>query len=543
MKKLYRQVDVVMVTEAGFPFVKGGVGGVVDQTIKGMPNTSFGVIHISWDRQTAASLKYLLPNNLLWVFPVYLSPSELDGKNMLRPLGKWWRSSTEHRAVTKLFFDGLDSANGGNFLALTEFFFDFVNPETRRQNFWSVCTTREFLIEFEARFVCFDMPLTETFWLTRNFFSLAYAMSRHRYPSGKIYHSQTQLYAGAIAAIASLQNDRPMVLTEHSLNVRDSINYIFASNHSAGVKSAWQHWFRVLGLFVYQHASGVSYQYQRNVNDATLYGLRPEKVKMISNGIRPSDFDVAKEKQKLRNSLDTENVGLRIWTISYVGRIIEAKGILDLIQAAVILRDTANFSFVLHLIGPADGSEDFKATCEQVISQANLQTTVRFRGAMDLTVALGEVDIVILPSHAEALPIVLLEAMAASVPIIATDVGAISQVISDAIDAAGVQIGAAGIIVPPKSPEDLARAIVRLVKNQTLRAEFRANGPKRIDHSHRAKNVMQAYAEFYQAATFLQKEKYSGKDAIRKPTHANQTDPVADIKRTTRLNVSNEMDC
>ena len=85
-------------------------------------------------------------------------------------------------------------------------------------------------------------------------------------------------------------------------------------------------------------------------------------------------------------------------------------------------------------------------------------------------VALGELDVVALPSWTEGLPLVVLEAMAAARPVVATPVGGTPEVVLD---------GETGLLVPPRDPRALAAALQRLVDDADLRRRLGEAGKRR----------------------------------------------------------------
>ncbi len=542
-------VDVVMVTECGYPYVKGGVGGVVHQTLKGLPEKTFGVIHLAWDSKTTGTTRYEIPPNVKWIENIYLSPDESALVARQINVKIPWRRSERIRnaALASLFFDLIDDAMNGEYASLIDAYWRYMNPATRTADLWQMTGSREFLVEFESRLANLGLPLTATFWLMENFLSITRNLCGRIYPVGRVYHSQTQLYAGLVAALGAMQHGREMILTEHGLNVRDSIHYIRTTGpqnkfHEDPCKSAWISWFRGLGRFVYGQATVATYQYQRNVDEAISLGLQNAKVEMISNGIVPEDFSAARKRREESNALlcfDPDEGHL--WRLAYVGRMIPAKGIMDLIEAAGILMSDGKIRFALEFIGPDEGADEFLSECKKRITALGLEGAAHFMGTADLTQAFGGVDIMILPSHAEALPIVLLEAMASSVPVVATDVGSIKQVIHDPVVCrveSGDSIGPAGLIVPSMNPAALADAITRLAMDKKLYESCCKNGPLRVEQNHRAENIMRQYLALYQCAAERQKEVYSGREVARLAASNNQINPKAAAAKTMLLNNS-----
>ena len=105
---------------------------------------------------------------------------------------------------------------------------------------------------------------------------------------------------------------------------------------------------------------------------------------------------------------------------------------------------------------------------ELAITQA-----VQFAGHIDEVRPFYELgDIFVLSSLREGLPLVLLEAMTYGLPCIATDVGGSAEVIMR---------GETGLVVEPRNPEELAKAILELLADPELRRKMGQNGKKRVE--------------------------------------------------------------
>ena len=91
----------------------------------------------------------------------------------------------------------------------------------------------------------------------------------------------------------------------------------------------------------------------------------------------------------------------------------------------------------------------------QLAADLGLAGRVHFLGQRrDIPDLLAALDIFVLPSHSEGVSLALLEAMAAGLPVIATAVGGLPEVVTD---------GENGLLIPPKDPEALAAALARLL--------------------------------------------------------------------------------
>jgi len=151
----------------------------------------------------------------------------------------------------------------------------------------------------------------------------------------------------------------------------------------------------------------------------------------------------------------------RHFCLLYVGWIIEAKGVLDLLDAVAWLRDEGMGALNVRLVGPIFG-DAARWTAE--VERRALGDIVTLVGSVTDRVALveeyGAADVFVFPSHYEGFPMAVVEAAAMGLPCIATDVGGIA----DILDA-----GRAGVIVPVRDPVTLAHAIAELLRDDARR--------------------------------------------------------------------------
>jgi glycosyltransferase involved in cell wall biosynthesis len=143
-----------------------------------------------------------------------------------------------------------------------------------------------------------------------------------------------------------------------------------------------------------------------------------------------------------------------------VANLIAYKGHADLVEALTLL-DTPP---LLCLVG--EGPERERLTA--LVRARGLEHVVTLAGAVpDARALLADYQFAVLPSHTEGLPNAVLEAMAAGLPVVATSVGGVSDVLAD---------GVAGLLVPPRDPAALATAIERLAGDPDLRCALGAAG-------------------------------------------------------------------
>lgn len=150
-----------------------------------------------------------------------------------------------------------------------------------------------------------------------------------------------------------------------------------------------------------------------------------------------------------------------------VANLIDYKGHADLIEALALLDAPPPICLV------GEGPERERLTRQ--IEAHGLGHVVRLAGAVpDARALLTDYQFAVLPSHTEGLPNAVLEAMAAGLPVIATAVGGVPELVSDR---------ATGLLVPPRAPAALAAAIRELAGDPPLRQRMGAAGRRYAERS------------------------------------------------------------
>ena len=209
-------------------------------------------------------------------------------------------------------------------------------------------------------------------------------------------------------------------------------------------------------------------------------GMKPARVVTIENGIDLQRFAAAQNVAPARQDFGIP-AGARV--IGAVGRLSEEKGHTVLLAAAKSL--VAEFpDLCFMLVG--DGPEREKLM--QEVAALGLQKHVIFAGVCsDIPKALAVMDIFVLPSLTEGLPMALLEAMAAKKPIIATAVGSIPRVIRNQEN---------GVIVPPRDAPALSQALKILLNHRSNALRF-ADGAFKDVLSFSAATMGKKYVKLY----------------------------------------------
>jgi glycosyltransferase involved in cell wall biosynthesis len=184
--------------------------------------------------------------------------------------------------------------------------------------------------------------------------------------------------------------------------------------------------------------------------------IEPSKVEVIYNGIDIRHFPSSLTKTAAREKI---GVPADCFLVGTVGRISGEKGHIYLIDA---LRSAKDIVPDLRLI--IVGSGPLELHLKKAVSDQGLERNVLFAGfRRDVPDILKAMDVFAFPSLREGFPVALLEAMASRLPVVATPVGGIAEIITDGIN---------GLFVEPRNENGLAKAIITLYQNPVLREDL-----------------------------------------------------------------------
>ncbi|HEY6349376.1 MAG TPA: glycosyltransferase family 4 protein [Candidatus Angelobacter sp.] len=207
-------------------------------------------------------------------------------------------------------------------------------------------------------------------------------------------------------------------------------------------------------------------------------GVSAEKITVIDNGIdlRPFQSAVPVLKSELK-------AGDRL-LIGTVGRLTAQKGMEYFLTAArQLLKDFPQMLFAIVGDGPD------REKLEQMAKDLNIEKSIHFTGARsDMPAIYASLDIFVLASVAEGMPMALLEAMASGRPVVATAVGAVPQV---------VVVGRTGMLVRARDAAGLADALANLLRHPELCDRLARNGQTEVRKQFSSQVMTQKYCKLY----------------------------------------------
>jgi len=274
------------------------------------------------------------------------------------------------------------------------------------------------------------------------------------YPAAPLVSRVSNGWMAARALLPRLRNFNPdlvlgywiypegagAVMAAHSLNVPAVIGALGTDlNGRTGVNA----WLTRRAL----HAADAIINVSQAMSQHTIahYGVKSDKVHTVVNGINTRIF-YPRPENKIRETVRIEaNAPLLI----YVGRLIEAKGLRELVEAFALLRQTIpNAELVLIGEGP------FRTELDALIKEHGLQQHARMIGGQlpeQVAQWASTAQVLTLPSWTEGYPNVLVEALACGCPVVATQVGGIPEIID----------ASRGILVPSRDISALTKGLMQ----------------------------------------------------------------------------------
>jgi glycosyltransferase involved in cell wall biosynthesis len=278
-----------------------------------------------------------------------------------------------------------------------------------------------------------------------------------------LIHTHTPRSA-MVGAMAAAWTGVPLVHHVHSPTTRDTTRRVQDKINS---------WIENVSL---RKAAGVIAVSQSMGDYARASGAAAERVFVVPNGV------------PARDALLTRETPTAPWTIGTVALFRPRKGLEVLLDAVAQLL-SAGYRLRLRAVGTFE-SPEYQAQIMDQVSELGIGDAIDWRGFQrDVHAELAAMDLFVLPSlFGEGLPMVILEAMSAGVPVIGTRVEGVPEVIRDGRD---------GLIAAPGDVDDLARAIRRFVEHQVDWQELRRSAFERQSEHYSDRSMAAGVAAVY----------------------------------------------
>jgi glycosyltransferase involved in cell wall biosynthesis len=486
-------VDILLVCEGTFPYIKGGVSSWIYQLINGLNDFKFGVVFIGGNPKEYGEIKYKIPENLIHIethflfdFGVDYKKEKIEGNKDLVPkmreLHYWFRKHG-----------------------------DVLNDELKKIDFYNKIDEKQFLyskksfdfIKEEYYKNAPDVPFIDYFWTVRNIHSPIWKIVNiaKNIVNFKIVHSPSTGYAGFLGAFLKENYKKKFILTEHGIYLMErkidimlsnwieeyKLNILKSSNETNYIKELWIRFFQGINKFAYETADKIISLYNGARNTQILLGADINKTEVIPNGVNMEKFENIYKKRKQKKEF--KNV------VTFVGRVVPIKDIKTFITAIKIASQTIN-DIEGWIIGPTDEDKEYYNECIEHVRTLNAEKNIKFFGFKPIEEILSDISIITLTSISEGMPLVILEAFAAGIPAVCTNVGSCSELIYGKNEE-DIKIGKAGEITPVANPTLLAKNYIELLTDKNIYEKYSKNALERVKRYYDEKKLFDRYKEIY----------------------------------------------
>lgn len=231
--------------------------------------------------------------------------------------------------------------------------------------------------------------------------------------------------------------------------------------------------FRLIDLTTYRKVDRIITVGRAIRDELVRWGITPEKIEVIPNGVSAELLNSGSE--------NVPNLPFRNFCL-FVGSLTPRKGVSYLLEALAGV-DGVNSVIV------GDGRE--MGALKHQARALGLAERVHFTGALPQRVVssmYSMADFLVLPSLAEGLPLVIIEAMACGLPVIATRISGVTDIVIDKWN---------GLLIEPRSVDELRQGIITLRDNPDLRAMMSANAKQTISEAYTWAAVTRRTVEEY----------------------------------------------
>ena len=488
------EVDIMLLAEGTYPYVKGGVSSWIHQLMTGLPHKRFGVCFIGSRKEDYEEIQYRFPENLVHLEIHYLfQESEIPSVQE--------RMRIDHEVMDAV--DQLHKEMDGKNISL---------PKKVREPafFIEELTFEKFLYSKDAwEFIrrsyyihASKVPFLDYFWTVRNMHHPIWIIAsivRH-FPKIGLLHSPSTGYAGFLGMLAAYQKHIPFILTEHGIYTRerkidllsaDWISYhplslLSSPTEDEYIKDLWVRFFEKIAGLSYEKAKWIISLYSGARRVQIAFGAKEEKTRVIPNGV---DVDGLGELLQLREEGVPQVIGL-------IGRVVSIKDIKTFIRAIRIVVDRLG-GVEGWIVGPDDEDPEYANECREMVEALQLQEHVKFLGFRNVREIYPKIGLLTLTSISEGMPLVVLEGFAAGVPAVTTDVGSCRDLIYGGIDEDDKALGAAGAVTPIAHPGDIADAYIRFLSDESAWKKAQETGLKRVRLYYRQESFLQEYDRIY----------------------------------------------
>ena len=502
--------DVCLVVEGAYPYVKGGVSTWIHELIGGLPELRFALVHVGPERGTYRRRLYSPPANVVTFTDLYCREPLARGRDAaaLERVARAERyrhadarrSSRVLRGIRRLHLDDqVDSS-------LLD---DFASGDLSVGAFLHGRASFDLTMELCERLAP-GASFLDFFWHFRSMHLPLVRLLGAEPPAAAMYHALCTGYAGLVAAVWSHRTGRPFLLTEHGIYSRernleldravwlhgtrdgrrsDGTDGAIDGATASALRKLWVRFFRALARCAYARATSVVSLCEASRTRQIADGARADRTLVVPNGIDLEGFRTRVGEKPFRAP------ARRRVRVGFVGRLVPIKDIITLIRACFLALRVVDVD--VSIVGPIDEDPLYARRCRRLVAKLGLERVIRFEEALPIERIYPEIDILVLTSFSEGQPLVVLEASAAGIPVVASDVGACRELLEGGRSDFDRRIGPSGIVTRLAAPEETAAAIARLARDPELRRRMGDAGQRRVASFYQQTATVSTYRTLY----------------------------------------------
>ncbi len=483
-----KKISVLLVLEGSYPYGGGGISTWTHALTHRVSNASF--ILYSVNANLEGKSRFELSKNIEQVIQVPLWAPE-EPHDYLNYGNKYYKvvlkkERTEEEIIKKQFvpifkrfLDVIFNENA-NIEQIDKVFYDL----------WSFFQTYDYKLTLNSRPVweCYREKIIEITednfefsledlniglaWLYRFLIPISIDV-----PKADISHITLSGFPLMPALVLKYKYNTPLIITEHGVFIRERLIAINSSEYSFFLKTLLIKFSESVTRLAYYKADLILSVNKFNNIWEKIYGASPEKIKVIYNGVDHHLFAPGPKPDHLKD----------IPTVVAAARIFELKDIITMIESCDIVRKTIpNVKYLVY--GNKTDVPEYTAKCEELIEKLHLQDNFILAGQHNQPQKIfHQGDISILTSISEGFPYTVIESMSAGTPVVATDVGGVSEALDEK----------SGRLCKPKDAENIAAGVIELLSNDKLREAMGKYAREQVIKRFTIDNFIKGYEAAY----------------------------------------------